>query len=157
MSNAWGLGLNGLDAILEFNSNCQKNNDALLTKSMKAGAKIIVKQARENCGKFKHPTGDLKSSIGMKPLPVRDGNETIIIGPRTNGQYAYKGYYGGWVENGHEFTSKEHGTSKTAPEAFMGSAFDDKQQTAFEEAARVFVEDFGKTVIQDIDDLGDYV
>ena len=55
--------------------------------------------ANRNDSNTKHKKGDLKKSIGKITGKSKDF-PTIYVGPRVKRKFKFKGYIGGWVEDG---------------------------------------------------------
>jgi HK97 gp10 family phage protein len=152
MAGMFDMSLVGLEALSDFMGACDKNEAKLVKKATISGGRVILKAAKDNCpvsqdGNFSHLKGNLKKSLKMKPLkPIEKGKQLVVIGPEVGKKAKNDGWYGRLVENG---------TSKTAPEAFLRPAADEKQGAAYQKAAEVYAENWGNTVIQDIEDLGD--
>ena len=150
----------GIDALAGAVETIKRNEAKLLRVSTVAGARIILKAAKEKCpvstdghhsrtgGKVVYyPPGNLKKSIKMKVLkPVTGGIQSILIGPVVGKREKHDGWYGRLVEKG---------TSKIAPQPLKRPAFDENIERAFQVIAVKYNEGFGETVIKDIDDVGD--
>jgi HK97 gp10 family phage protein len=152
MAELFDMSLVGLDTLTEFMNDCAKNEDKLVRKATVAGARVILKDAKARCpvstdGNYDHEKGNLKKSLKMRVLkPVEKGKRLALIGPEVGKKAKHDGWYGPLVENG---------TSKTKPKAFLRPAADEKQNEAIQKAAQVYGENWGGTVIKDIEDLGD--
>jgi phage protein, HK97 gp10 family len=152
LADVFGMGLLGLDVLDDFLDTCDKNEAKLLRKATVAGSRVILKAAKANCpvsvdGNYNHPKGNLKKSLKVKPVkPKVSGKQLVLVGPEVGKKAKNDGYYGRFVENG---------TSHSVPEPFLRPAYDENSDKAYQEAARVYNENWGDTVIQDIEDLGD--
>lgn len=152
MPNMFGAELFGLGDLTEFLEACDKNEEKLLRKSTLAGGRIILRSMREKCpvskdGNYNHEPGNGKKSLKMKALkPLVKGKQLVIIGPEVGKKAKHDGWYLRLVENG---------TSHSAPEPFARPAYDENADRAYVKLAEVYNENWGETVIQDIEDLGD--
>jgi len=157
----------GLNDLSEFFERCNENEEKLLRKATVAGGRIILRAAKANCKKFKHPTGNLEKSLRLKVLrPKEKGKQAILIGPEVGLKAKYDGYYGRMVEKGHRIVGKgqalttkaakaEFGGSKTEPEEFLRPAYDENAEKAYAKIAEVYNDGIGEAIIEDIEDLGD--
>lgn len=109
-------------ALKEFPQNIQKN---VLDGAVRAGANVIVQAAKENVPK---KTRNLEKSIGINKRRTKDKSFSwSTVSPRRGGRN--DGFYGHMVE---------YGTSKSAANPFMRTAFDSHNQESIE-AARAYI------------------
>lgn len=121
--------------------------------------------------------GNLKKSIKLRVLkPKEHGKQLVLIGPEVGKKSKNDGWYGRLVETEHKtvkgrqrvvytktwkykgekmYQRWENGDSKTEAHPFMRPAYDENKEKAYQEIARVYNENWGDTIIKDIEDLGD--
>jgi HK97 gp10 family phage protein len=152
MAGMFDMSVIGLEVLTDFMDVCDKNEAKLVRKATVAGARVILKAAKANCpvsadGNYNHEKGNLKKSLKMRVLkPVEKGKQLVLVGPETGKKAKNDGWYARFVENG---------TSHSEPKPFIRPAMDENQEKAYQEMARVYGENWGKTVTKDIDDLAD--
>jgi HK97 gp10 family phage protein len=185
VAGIFDMSLVGLDALNEFMNACAKNESKLIRKATAEGAKVILKEARARCpeGDYEkkktylgtyRKSKNLKKSLKVRILRQKDpGRQLVLIGTTVGKKARYDGWYGRLVEDGHKIakatgtyqsnwrklnrtlTRYEYGGSDVKPRPFLRPAADEKQGEAFQKAAQVYGENWGETVLKDIEDLGD--
>lgn len=186
MAEVFDMSVLGLEMLEDFLKECDKNEAKLIRKATIAGARKVLREARRRCPKGDYQrkktylgtyryAGNLAKSLKIKACkPIEKGKQLVIIGPEVGKKAKHDGWYGRLVEDGHKtvkatgtywskrvkkiLTKWEYGGSDVEPKAFLRPAFDDKQNEAYNEMARVYGNEWGnKTIADDIDTLGEVI
>lgn len=149
------IGIEGLDDLIKGFEQINKNTEKALKKAAAKGARVVLRAAKAKCPvsdqAYGHDPGNLRKSLKARVLrPKYPGVVTALVGPETGKKAKYDGWYGRLVENG---------TVKMAPQPFLRPAYDEKQEEAYKEMAKVFDDLLEGKAIEDfqiiLDALGD--
>ena len=119
-----------LEALKQFPQNIQKN---VVTGAVRAGAKVLVDEARRN---VPIDTGNLKKSIGTIKRKTKDKNIVkFSVSPRRKGKN--DGFYGHMIE---------FGTSKMSAQPFMRPTFENQDNESIEASKAYMVKRIDKEI-----------
>lgn len=133
MSDGFDFKLEGFDeldkALAKLDNRVQKR---ISLKALRAGAKIIAKQAKDN---VPVNTGNLRKSIGTFAAKRKAFFKEVLIGTRSGKKRKNDGFYGRFVELG---------TSKKRPQPFLRPAVKDKSGEAIKKLGEVLADEIVK-------------
>jgi len=123
-------GLKALD--IELDKLDRKSRGKIVNKAIRAGAKIILEEAKERAPEDE---GTLKKSLGIAAKKTKGSDKQVLILARKGKNQKYDAFYSHMVE---------FGTSHSAAKPFLGPAARDKAEEAIKKVGDVLQEELIK-------------
>ena len=149
MSGVFSLNIQGLDELLkELEGLERKIFDKVMAKSVRAGAKVIQKAAKELApvrsnewegASYPNPPGTLKKGIAIAKATRQP--PTIV---RYQVGFSKKAWYGHLVERGHKLVRKGNVIGHVPAHPFLRPAFDANVEKAIQEMEKVLKAELNK-------------